>query len=268
VGEWEGTRVGWLVWVVGMGIACSRVVDQPPTDRLGQDALPIEEQVEVPFKSTQPGKMHACGHDGHTSMLLGAAKLLSGLEKEGKLDGLGTVRLVFQPAEEGGAGAKRMVEEGALKQAPPVDRMFGMHLWPTLPSGSIGGRAGTILAASDRFEITITGKGGHAAMPHISIDPVVTACAAVTALQTLVSREISPLDSAVLSVTTMNTGGNAYNVIPEQVKLGGTIRSLTEVGINKVGQRESARERERERGKGRESEPEEAIEKTTGNLPP
>ncbi|KAK7231812.1 IAA-amino acid conjugate hydrolase [Aureococcus anophagefferens] len=213
------------------------------------DALPIHETAPVPWRSEIDGRMHACGHDGHAAMLLGAAAVL----KRREADIVGTVRLVFQPAEEGGAGGKRMVEEGALKRFPPVRAAFGFHQWPFLPLGVIGGRPGPMLAATELFDVLVSGVGGHAAMrvgprpptregrarPHHVVDPIVAAAHVVTALQSIASRETDPLSSAVVSVT-MFHAGDAYNVIPAGARVGGTIRSLSFDGLRRVKDRVDA----------------------------
>ncbi len=199
--------------------------------RADMDALPIREETDVEFRSEIEGVMHACGHDCHTAMLLGAARLLKEIEPSLR----GTVKLLFQPAEEGGGGGKRMCDEGALDN-PRVEKIFGIHVWPMLPTGTVASRAGTLLAATSMLDITVMGRGGHAAMPHTTIDPVSTAAKIVTELQTIVSRELDPLEPGVVSVTTIH-GGEAFNVIPQDVRLTGTLRSLTMDGLRFLKQR-------------------------------
>jgi amidohydrolase len=199
--------------------------------RADMDALPIHEQADIPFRSEVDGKMHACGHDCHTAMLLGAARLLKAHESELR----GFVKLIFQPAEEGGAGADRMCHEGAL-EGPDVERIFGLHVWPAMTTGTVAGNAGTILAAVGAFEITVKGRGGHGALPHLTIDPITCAAKIVVELQTIVSRETNPFSPTVVSVGSIR-GGDAMNVIPEEVQLTGTFRSLSESGLALVKQR-------------------------------
>ena len=188
--------------------------------RADMDALPIHEETGLPFASETDGKMHACGHDGHTSMLVGAARTLSQDHLRERLNG--TVKFVFQPAEEGYAGGRVMVEEGV---AEDVRSIFALHLWPGLAFGTAATKAGPIMAASDAFEMKVKGSGGHGAMPHLAIDAVAISAQIVTALQTIVSREVNPVEPAVLTVGEIGAG-TAFNIIPETARLGGTVRTI------------------------------------------
>jgi amidohydrolase len=188
--------------------------------RVDMDALPILEETGAEYASQTPGVMHACGHDGHTAMGLTVAKLL----EAHKDDFRGTVKLVFQPAEEGLGGALAMVADGVLENPQP-DRSLSIHLWNDKPYGWIGVTAGPAMAASDRFTVTIKGRGGHGAAPHVGIDPVVAGAQVITALQTIVSRSVDPLEAAVVTVTSLD-GAEAFNVIPDSVQLRGTIRTF------------------------------------------
>ena len=186
--------------------------------RADMDALPIHEQTGLPYASQVEGKMHACGHDIHTSTLLGVATVLKGLAPQIA----GTIRLVFQPAEENLGGAAAMIDDGVLEGA---DMALGFHNYPGLPVGQFGWCRGAALAASDRFEITVAGKSGHAAHPDKAVDPVVAACSLVTQLQTVVSREVNPIHPCVVTVASIH-GGSAFNIIPDAVVLRGTVRTL------------------------------------------
>lgn len=187
------------------------------------DALPIHEETGLPFSSRNDGKMHACGHDSHTTMALGAAMILAELRDELP----GTVKFLLQPSEEKlPGGASVMIADGAL-DSPKVDAVFGQHVAPMVPAGAVGFRPGMMMASADEIYITIKGKSGHAAMPHLTIDPIVTACQLVMALQTVVSRTIDPFRPGVLTIGKI-AGGSATNIIPEEVKIEGTLRAMDE----------------------------------------
>ncbi|MGC8512846.1 MAG: M20 metallopeptidase family protein [Acidimicrobiales bacterium] len=191
--------------------------------RADMDALEMPEDTGLEFSSKHGSRMHACGHDAHTAMLLGAAKLLVGHRK----DLAGRVVLMFQPGEEGHDGAKAMIDDGLLERYGAFDEAFAIHISSVLPSGLLACKPGTIMASADEFRAVVTGKGGHASMPHDAIDPVVAACHAVTAVQSMVTRRIPAFDPAVVTVSTIHAG-TATNVIPESVALGGTVRAVSD----------------------------------------
>ena len=199
--------------------------------RADMDALPIDEQSGVPFSSEVPGVMHACGHDAHTAMLLGAAELI--LDRRSTF--AGTVKLMFQPAEEGGGGAARMIEDGVLSE-PRVDAAFMLHVWPDLDVGQVACGPGPQLAGADAFTITVNGRGGHGARPHETVDPVVVGAQIVLAMQTLVSREVDPTVPAVVTLAVFNAG-TVSNVIPDRAVLKGTIRAFDDVLFKHLEQR-------------------------------
>lgn len=211
------------VGLAGTGIVANLSTGEGPTIglRADMDGLNLHEvALDRPHASKRAGKMHGCGHDGHMTMLLGAAKYLSQTRKFG-----GTVRFIFQPAEENEAGAQRMVNEGLFERFP-VDQVFGMHNWPALPANTFAIKPGAMMAACDFFEIEVVGVGAHAAMPDQGVDPIVCASNLVMALQTIASRNIAPHEAVVVSVTKIN-GGTALNVLPDVVTLAGTVRTLS-----------------------------------------
>jgi amidohydrolase len=187
--------------------------------RADMDALPIQETSGLPHASTRPGVMHACGHDGHTASLLGAVALLNA-----DTSWSGTVQFVFQPAEEGGGGAKSMIADGLFERFP-MERIFGYHNWPGLDAGTVAVHEGPVMAAGNRVSFTITGHGGHAALPHLTRDPMVASAHLLLALQSIVSRSVDPLDSAVVTIATMQAG-SAANQVPHQAIMRGTMRAL------------------------------------------
>ena len=225
VAEWL-ERFGFRV---RKGVATTGVIGVLPGKKPGKtvairadmDALPMEEARPVPYASKIKGKMHACGHDAHVAMLLGVAKFFSSIPDQVK----GNIKWIFQPAEEGGGGGRLMVEEGALED-PKVDAIFGTHVFPLLPSGMVGYYEREGLAASDRFSVKIIGKGGHGAFPHLCKDPVLAAGHFITQVHSIVSRNINPIESAVITIGKVS-GGTASNIIPDEVELVGTVRSLT-----------------------------------------
>ncbi|QEL23331.1 amidohydrolase [Bosea sp. F3-2] len=209
-------QTGVVGIIKGKGQDSGRVIAM----RADMDALPIHEETNLEHRSTIPGKMHACGHDGHTAMLLGAAKYLTQTR-----DFDGTAVLIFQPAEEGGAGAKAMIDDGLITRFG-IQEVYGMHNKPGVPVGRFEIAKGPAMAAADRIHIKIEGLGGHAAAPHRVNDPIVASCALVSALQTVASRNADPLESIVVSVTALNAG-EAFNVIPQTAEIKGSVRTLT-----------------------------------------
>ena len=209
------SNTGIVAWVDGNKITTEKTIGL----RADFDALPMPEKNEFDYKSKNQGMMHACGHDGHATMLLGAAKYLN--ENN---DFSGRVYFIFQPGEEGFAGGKKMIDDGMFKDFK-IDEVYALHNWPELPFGTFGVNSGPMMAAVDEFDIIVKGKGGHAASPHLSIDPVVISAQLISSVQTIISRSTDPVDKALISITKINAG-TAYNVIDDQVKMGGTIRTF------------------------------------------
>ena len=209
------SNTGLVAWVKGNKGNSNKSIGL----RADFDALPMPEKNNFDYKSSKDGMMHACGHDGHTSMLLGAAKYIS---ENNDFDG--TVYFIFQPGEEGFAGGKKMIEDGLFDDFS-IDEVYALHNWPDLPLGSFGVNSGPMMAAVDEFDIIVKGKGGHAAFPQLVIDPIIVASQIVTAIQTIISRSTDPVDKALISITKIH-GGTAYNVIDDEVKLSGTIRTF------------------------------------------
>ncbi len=214
----EGHGLDLRTGVGGTGVVASTrgAVGRTVLLRTDMDGLPIQEQSEAPYASREPGRMHACGHDGHTAMGAVAARVLAGRRLPG------TVRSIFQPAEEGERGAQGMIEGGVMDG---VDLAFGIHLWNELPVGTLGVKAGALMASTDRLRIVIHGRGGHGAQPQRCADPIVAAAHVVAALQTIVSREVAPVRAAVVTIASIHAG-KAFNVIPDDVTLTGTLRSF------------------------------------------
>ena len=200
--------------------------------RADMDALPIEEETGLPFSSQHPGMMHACGHDGHTSMLLATARVLFGRRAEIS----GTIVFCFQPAEEGGGGARLMLADGVMED-PPVDAALGLHLWSPFPVGTVMALDGPTMAGIGVFRVKIQGRGGHGALPHSTVDALMIAAQAVTTLQSLVAREVDPLSPAVVSVATLHAGGTAANIIADSATFSGTVRTFDQSASDQLAER-------------------------------
>ena len=213
-----------IAWVGDLAKPCIAL-------RADIDALPILERTGLPYASTHPGRMHACGHDGHTATLLGAIAAMKPIADQLPV----CIKFLWQPAEEGGGGGERLVDAGVLdgRVGPKVRAIFGLHGWPGLKVGTVATKAGTLLAATDTFSATFVGRGCHGAFPHLGLDPVVTACEAVLNLQQFVSREMDPTDSAVVTIGKVH-GGTATNVIPDEAVIEGTARTLNEPARNQI----------------------------------
>src|SRR5438445_6313014 len=210
-------KTGVVGVVKGRGTSSGRAIGL----RADMDCLPMHETGGVPYRSRHDGRMHACGHDGHTTMLLGAARYLAETRNFG-----GTAYLIFQPAEEGGGGGQVMVKEGLFERFP-ANEVYALHNWPGLPPGKLAVRAGPVMAATDEIQIIVRGRGGHAAMPHLVVDPVVAASHIIAALQTIASRNVSPVDAVVVSIASMQTSQlGAVNLIPDSLRPIGPLRSL------------------------------------------
>jgi len=221
-------KTGVVGTLTGLGTGSGRAIGPRSIGlRADMDALPMPEANDFDYASRHPGKMHACGHDGHTTMLLGAARYLA---ETRNFDG--TVHFIFQPAEEGQGGGLRMIQEGLFQQFD-CEQIYGLHNWPELPAGQIAVHPGPVMAAANQFEITVTGHGAHAAMPHRSIDPVLVSAHIITAAQSLVSRGTDPADSAVVSITVVDAG-TAANVIPDSATLRGTMRTFSETTHRRI----------------------------------
>ncbi len=217
-----GIAVTGVVGVLRLGDGSGRTLGL----RADMDAIPIQEMTGLPWASTVPGKMHGCGHDGHTAMLLGAAEALAARARQGQLRGNGTLVLIFQPAEElgGGGGARRMLEEGLFERFP-CDAIFGMHNFPGIPVGEVHVRPGAFMASSDKVLIRFVGRGGHGGMPHMAVDPTMPLAATVLGLQSIVGRNVDPIRPAVISVGRIEAG-SAYNVIAESAEIELSVRAL------------------------------------------